>query len=627
MFRFHCSHRSHYSRRLHLLAAAIAAVCATQVHAADYSNAIFFGDSLSDAGTYIGQPPVAGVYSIAGKFTTNPGPVWSEIVASKLGHPTAPSNQGGTDYAAGGARVDALPGYPNDSNVPFIQAAPPISNQITSYLTATGGRADSHALYSVWAGANDLFALQDGDAAYNALPMTQVADNLTTQIARLKNAGARNIVVVNLPDIGTTPGSISDGLAAQAQGTLYSQTFNHELFSQLAAQGIRVIPIDAYGLLHQLMSDAAKFGFTNINTAACTGLPSSLFCSSADYAPGTDQTYIFADRDHPTSGTHKFLADYVISILAAPQQVAMLADSTVAERSALHDLLRAQLIGGDSVRKTTGRNIWISVQGQTLDRANVQTNPGTDESGYHFAIGADFQIDPQFVAGAALSIANTSADYAQHRGDYSQRDVTLSAYGNWESDPWFARGALSYGDIHYNLHRRVPLGISSYTANGNTSGGDLSAQLEGGYELTFDRFVTGPVLGLLAQDLRIDSFDESNAGVIDLGYATQRRHPLVGSAGWQFEYRAQTFKPYARISVDRDFEDNQHSIDVSALSVSEALPFTMAVDGPGRTRYTAQLGLSGALPGGANFNIGATQHFAQDNQRDLQLFAGIALGF
>jgi outer membrane lipase/esterase len=619
MRRFRCSHF------VNAFAAAIATVGATQLHAADYSNAVFFGDSLNDAGTYVGQPPIAGILPIAGKFTTNPGSIWAEIIAAQLGHPTKPANQGGTDYAAGGARVDAQPGFPNSALVPFIQAAPPISAQIATYLSTTGGRADSHALYGVWAGANDLFALQDGDPAYNAQPMAQVAESLAGQIGLLKAAGARTIVVVNLPDIGTTPDAISGGSAAQTQATQLSQTFNHALFTQLAARGIRVIPIDTYGLLHQVMNDAAQFGFTNINTPACN-VPSSLACSSANYAAGTDQTYIFADRVHPTTATHKILADYVLSVLVAPQQIAMLADSSIASRSALHDLLLAQLISGKNARLMR-HNIWISVQGQTLDRSNAQIAPGIDESGYHFAIGMDAQINAAITAGVALSVANNTADYAQHRGKFSHRDITLSTYGNWQNDAWFARGALAYGDIAYSLHRRVPLGISAYTASGGTSGRNFSAQLEGGYELTFDRLVTGPVLGLLAQDLRIDNFNEKNAGVIDLGFGTQHRHSLVGSAGWQLEYRAQMLKPYARIAVDHDFEDNQHSVEVTALSVPEALPFTMPVEGPDRTRYTAQLGLSGALPGGGKFNIGATQHFAQDDQRDLQIFGGISVAF
>lgn len=613
-------------RRYRLIVSIIVATCTTSLHAAEYSHAVFFGDSLSDAGTYVGQPPVAGIYPVVGKFTTNPGPIWSEVLAADLGHAVIPSNQGGTDYAAGGARVTAQPGYPNNPFTPFIIAAPPISDQISSYLNTAGGRADSHALYSVWAGANDLFALQDGAAAYNALPMAQVADQLTAQISRLKSAGARYILVPNLPNIGTTPSSIQDGPAAAAQATQFAQEYNHELFRSLAAQGIHVIPIDTYSLLQQVMNDAARFGFTNINQPACS-TPSALFCSSVDYTTGTDQTYIFADGVHPSTATHKILADYVLGILSAPQQIALMADSTIAARSAWHDLLRAQMIGGENARKKTGRNVWISVQGETLDRDNMRTDPGSDEDGYHFAIGMDFQINPQFVTGAALSINHSDADFARDRGNYSQRDVTLSAYGSWQNDPWFARGAVSYGDNNYSIHRRVPLDIAAYTANGDTDGRDLSAQIEGGYQFTLGNFINGPVLGLLAQDLRIDGFDEKNGGVIDLGYGAQRRHSLIGSAGWQFAYRAQNWMPYARIAVDRDFEDNQHSVEISALSVPEALPFSMPVEGPGRTRYSAQLGVNGALLDAANFNIGVAQGFGQDDMRDMQVFAGISLGF
>ncbi len=614
-------------RRFRLLTAAIAALCVTELQAANYSNAIFFGDSLSDAGTYNGQPALGGFFDIAGKFTTNPGPVWAEIVASELGYPTAPANQGGTDYAAGGARVDAQPGYPNSPLVPFIQTATPVREQINAYFASTGGRADANALYSVWAGANDVFALQDGGAGYGALPMAQVADQLTAQIARLNDAGARHIVVFNLPDIGITPSSIDAGAAAQAQATQLVQTYNHELFTQLSAQGIHVIPIDTFGLLHQVSNDAAKFGITNTTGRACGNLPTSLICDSGDYTAGAEHNYLFADGVHPTTGTYKILADYVLSVLVAPQQIAMLADSAIAAQSAWHELLLAQLIGGEDARKTSGRNIWLSVQGRTLDRSDSQIDPGTDSDAYQFAVGADFQIDPQWVVGAALGVEKNNVDYTQDRGDYSQRGITLSTYSNWQRDAWFARGALSYGDLNYSIDRRVPLGSFAYTADGDTDGRDLSAQFEGGYEFPLGRFITGPVFGVLAQDLRVDSFEEKNAGVINLGYGEQRRHTLVGSAGWQFAYRATGFHPYARVAVDRDFEDNEHSVEVSALSIPEALPFSMPAEGPGRTRYVAQLGCSGELFGGANFNVGVTQHFAQDDQRDLQAFGGVMLSF
>ena len=45
--------------------------------------------------------------------------------------------------------------------------------------------------------------------------MTQAAVDLATQVARLQAAGARNIVVYGLPDIGLTPAAAVAGRAGE----------------------------------------------------------------------------------------------------------------------------------------------------------------------------------------------------------------------------------------------------------------------------------------------------------------------------------------------------------------------------------------------------------------------------
>lgn len=90
------------------------------------TQVVSFGDSLSDTGTYA---PVK-VMSTGVKFTTNPAPLWNEIVASAYGlqlqpnafvrfnkdYPTDHDLQmsvvqmlAGTSYAQGSARVSAMP--------------------------------------------------------------------------------------------------------------------------------------------------------------------------------------------------------------------------------------------------------------------------------------------------------------------------------------------------------------------------------------------------------------------------------------------------------------------------------------------------------------------------------------
>ena len=88
------------------LAAALALATAP-AFAQTYSQTIFFGDSLTDSGHF--RPvliQVAGPQAaILGRFTTNPGLVWSEQLADFYAAAAVSANQGGSNYAVGGART------------------------------------------------------------------------------------------------------------------------------------------------------------------------------------------------------------------------------------------------------------------------------------------------------------------------------------------------------------------------------------------------------------------------------------------------------------------------------------------------------------------------------------------
>ena len=75
---------------------------------AQFNQFYFFGDSLTDAGSFKPLLPPG-----TGEFTTNPGPIWAEVLAQRYGATATPANQGGNDYAVGGARVTQLPGVPD----------------------------------------------------------------------------------------------------------------------------------------------------------------------------------------------------------------------------------------------------------------------------------------------------------------------------------------------------------------------------------------------------------------------------------------------------------------------------------------------------------------------------------
>ena len=122
--------------RFHRLAGAMALAlgCAGAAQAQEFSNFVVFGDSLSDSGNIAaaqGLPP-------GSSFTTNPDPVFAEIIAAAYGLPGANSLRGGPNFAWGGSCVNAT-GL-------CLNPVPNIPTQITQYLSATGGSAVPNAL-------------------------------------------------------------------------------------------------------------------------------------------------------------------------------------------------------------------------------------------------------------------------------------------------------------------------------------------------------------------------------------------------------------------------------------------------------------------------------------------------
>src|SRR5690606_35654048 len=130
-----------------------------------YSQAVFFGDSLTDSGHF--RPALVQVAApqaaILGRFTTNPSLAWSEYRADFCGTGAASDNQGGSNYAVGGARAgeDSSATLPRGFTLPVAS----MTTQVANYLAATGGAADPNALYTVRGGNNAASAAAAAAAA------------------------------------------------------------------------------------------------------------------------------------------------------------------------------------------------------------------------------------------------------------------------------------------------------------------------------------------------------------------------------------------------------------------------------------------------------------------------------
>lgn len=288
---------------------------------------VSFGDSLSDVGTYA---PLASAVG-GGRFTTNPGQVWTQDVAQYYGDTLTAaytidatqklSPQSGLGYAEGGATV-ATPANLNDFLVSVIgDVEMPLTQQVSSYLSQHGS-FNSGQLVLVWAGANDV--LRAGALPAAATTVQTAANALAQAVGQIVANGATHVVLVNVPNVGLSPKGVaaSDGGATLTQE---SQLFNDDLTAALQAGGLqsKVIQIDSYTWLNQVVANYQANGFLVSNTGqACdaskTPDDTSLLCSPRTYVTSNaDQTYMFADDLHPTTHLHALFAQYVEQRIAA----------------------------------------------------------------------------------------------------------------------------------------------------------------------------------------------------------------------------------------------------------------------------------------------------------------------
>ncbi|KAA8921402.1 autotransporter domain-containing esterase [Xanthomonas sacchari] len=530
-----------------LLAAAIVLAAAPAFAQSTYSRTVFFGDSLTDAGYYRPLLP-ASVRAVTGQFTTNPDFVWAQYVAEYYGTNAAANGNGqiGDDYAAGNARVGV-------ANPSALGVAPSLATQASNYLAANGGKADPNALYSVWGGANDLFAIAGG------APVQATIGNAVTAevgiVASLQNAGARYVMVNNLPDVGITPRFRAGGAAAMAQGTALATAYNTALFSGLKSAGLRVIPVDTFHLLQEVVANPGAYGFTNVTGTACQPqiTAQSLTCNPTSYVSAdAADTYVFADGVHPTGRTHELLAQYALSILEGPRTQQILTHSAQMVGRSRADQVAWHV---DGRPEADGVRWWGNLRGDMQRYQHGDLYDGMAPAGL---FGVDWSRG-EWVFGGFGGFGRTDADFGNRGGDYTQDDSTLGGFAGWYGEHAWVNAQVSYTWLSYDVTRKVNLGPATIEHKGSPDGSNLTAALQGGYEFGEGSFKHGPVAAAIWQKVKLDGYTESNPNSSALGYSDRDVESMVGRIGWKASIDAGTVKPYLQATYDHEFKKNQEA--------------------------------------------------------------------
>ncbi len=305
----------------------------SMLHAGSIDAIYAFGDSLSDVGNVFAAtshpgPPIPGAPYVNGQFTN--GNVWVQDLASGLGlAPLTPSLLGGTDYAYGTGETGVTA---FNTSAPGTDLLGP-AGQLAQFQ-AVHATADPNALYTIWIGSNDLTdILANAAPAQYAADLGTVAVNIDTAISNLASIGAKNFLVVTVPDLGDTPEALAAGPLASAGASAISKAFDTTLvqgaapfipsLSTLATlDSIDISVLDTYSLLDAIVAHPAAFGFTNVTQPCLTG--------EVNYSGGTPcatpNQYLFWDQLHPTAAADLLVADRALGLVTPePAPISLLA--------------------------------------------------------------------------------------------------------------------------------------------------------------------------------------------------------------------------------------------------------------------------------------------------------------
>ena len=305
-----------------LLAAFLLLCAGAACQASTYSNAFFFGDSLSDTGNIFtltgGATPASPYFN--GRFSD--GPVWAEYLAAGLGLPNAAraSLQGGNDFAFGGARTAG-------------GTIPSLLSQVGSFASGLPS-LDPNALYVLVAGGNDM---RDARSAFPAMDATGAAGRLaaaTTAVGNIKSAidqlaakGAKNVLISNLPDLGSTPEAVGLGLAApSSDASLQFNTLMAGVVGYGQSLGLHMSFLDMAGVATAIRNDAlnnggATSGILNVQTP-CGAFAGSLGISCDISA--------FSDALHPSAHAHQLIGAAALAAVPEPAAALLMAVGLVA---------------------------------------------------------------------------------------------------------------------------------------------------------------------------------------------------------------------------------------------------------------------------------------------------------
>ena len=490
-----------------------------------FTSQYTFGDSLSDNGNAYaasGRTINTGPLNFGGRWSN--GPTFAELLGNTLAPAvTISAARGNLDFAFGGATaVTAL------STVPFPSL--PVQLQLFQQQHAPIQSTD---LFTVWMGANDILnTAPQGSGSAMTSAGVNAAQATANAVQTLITLGAKNILVLNMPDIGLTPAGLSSGGGSLL--TAGSFAYNAEFDSRLrviaaGATDVTITRIDAAALIARIQVDFKKLGFANAT--------SGIILPAASGGGGDPSGYAFFDGIHPSAKTHALLAQVVLEALN-PEPVLGFAATEGTAALALHrlanDALDNRLSQIAMQSRPVGRgDAYASFNYGTGDRAAQGWRPKFIYNAQVVTAGVDGQLSNGVTIGGAIDAARLVANVSGGGGNYTLEDHAGKLYGQWHGGPVAFSIDTDYGVTYVrDAHRTTAFG--GFQSNGKSGGTHWGVGAKAMWSMDAGGFNLRPWLGLRTERVKLDRYSERDVPTLAMAFGAQEAESSAGSIGLDF---------------------------------------------------------------------------------------------
>jgi outer membrane lipase/esterase len=201
-------------------------------------------------------------------------------------------------------------------------------------------------------------------------------------------------------------------------------------------------------------------------------------------------------------------------------------------------------------------------------------------------------------------------------GDFKQNEYAVSAYAAYAGGPLWLDMIASYGGLHYDVSRIVPIGITTISNMSSTRGDNASFAAEVGYNFATaigqgaaavlpakaraappSMLTHGPVAGILLQRISVDGFAESDpfaadpsGGFTALMFGNQRRDSAVTELGYQASLDLGIWHPYGKLVWNHELASTNRLVTASVPEIAFAPSYTMPAVIFGKDWVTGTLG-------------------------------------